>query len=383
MQLRSVALAGAVTGLIMLVTAPMAPAVTPALLTAAITPTPAPAPKPLPKGPRIYKLPYSGGSGFDVCQGNNHAGSTHVGLAAYAWDFCMPIGTPVLAARGGSVLAVRQSSNVGGWGPSFANAANFVVVDHGDGSAGLYMHLMFMGARVKVGDRVDTGQLIAYSGNTGWTSAPHLHFMVMKTDQDDYYTQSMPVLFTDVLTDGGLPLEDNSYTSGNAKVDARYQTPTGPPPFVPFWVQTFRASTLWSGSDDKAVSFGPVGPWSYFQVTAPQAGPRLQVTVAATGEPAFVPASDVGPSGPPPNSTPAGSSLSSAPQAAVALASPPPPAGSAPPQAAPGSGQIVVGDGDTLFSIAKAHQLTVDRLAVLNGLKDPNALSVGQVLKLG
>src|SRR5579884_2693312 len=301
MQLRRLALAGAISGAIMLAAAPAAPAVTPALLTTGIA-TPAVTPKPAPQGPRIYKLPYPGGTSFDVCQGNNHAGWTHMGLGAYAWDFCMPVGSPVVAARGGTVLAVRQGSNIGGWGPKFADDANFVVVDHGDGTAGLYMHLMFRGARVNVGDHVETGQLIAYSGNTGWTSAPHLHFMVMKADKDDFYTQSMPVLFTDVPTDGGLPLEDNTYLSGNAKLDPKYfnaSAASGPPPFQPFWVESFRPTTLWSGADDKAVQFGPAGPWQYFQVTAPQTGPKLQVTVAATGAPAFIPAADVGPSGPP------------------------------------------------------------------------------------
>ena len=46
------------------------------------------------------------------------------------------------------------------------------------------------------------------------------------------------------------------------------------------------------------------------------------------------------------------------------------------------AGQVVVVQGDTLFAIAKAHKLTPDKLATLNGLKDPNALAVGQVLKL-
>src|SRR5258708_7789415 len=127
MQLRSLALAGAITGLTMLVAVPVAPAVSPALLMPSFTPSPTPKPAPAPQGPRIYKLPYPGGSAFDVCQGNNHAGWTHVGLGAYAWDFCMPSGTPVVAARAGTVLAVRQGSNVGGWGPKFASEANFVV----------------------------------------------------------------------------------------------------------------------------------------------------------------------------------------------------------------------------------------------------------------
>jgi murein DD-endopeptidase MepM/ murein hydrolase activator NlpD len=329
---------------------------------------------PEPKGPRIYKLPYPGGLTFEVCQGNNHG--THTGHGQYAWDFCMPTGTPVTAARGGKVRAVRQDSNSGGWGYKFADDANYVIIDHGDGTSGLYMHLMLNGARVKPGDQVSTGQLIAYSGNTGWTSAPHLHFMVMQTVPDDAYAQSVPVLFQDVPSNGGLALEDNSYTSGNATIDARLMNPgasTGPPPFMPFWVETFRPSTLWSGSDEKAIQFGPAGQWQFFQVVAPQSGPRLRVIVAATGAPAFIPAADVGPSGPPPAALP-----EKKPEPAPAVT-----AASQAPALTAGSGQIVVAPGDTLYGIAKAHQVTIDKLIGLNGLKNPNELAVGQVLKIG
>jgi murein DD-endopeptidase MepM/ murein hydrolase activator NlpD len=388
MELRSIALAGALSGLIMLAAVPAAPAVTPALLAPSVTPTPVP---PAPKGPRIYKLPYGGGTTHDVCQGNNHGGSTHTGLGAYAWDFCMPIGTPVGAARGGTVKAVRQDSNRGGWGAKFADDANYIVVDHGDGTAGLYMHLMFNGARVKVGDRVQTGQLLGYSGNTGWTSAPHLHFMVMQTSDDDFYTQSVPVLFLDVPSNGGLPLEDGEYVSGNAPLDNKLapQAAAGPPPFTPFWVETFRPSAVWSGTDDKAVRFGAVGPWQFFQVVAPQSGPRLQVIAASSGASAFVPATDVGPSGAPAAADKAASGPpATAPDKAPAASATTPPdkPAAAPPTTkasdAPATGQIAVAPGDTLFGIAKAHAVTVDRLINLNGLPDPNSLAVGQVLKL-
>ena len=371
MKLSRLALAAALSAFAMLAATPSAPAVSPALLAPSVTPTPAPQPK----GPRIYKLPWGGGQSHEVCQGNNHAGSTHTGLAAYAWDFCMPIGTPIGAARGGTVKAVRQDSNTGGWGYKYADDANYVVVDHGDGTSGLYMHLMFNGARVKVGDHVDTGQLIAYSGNTGWTSAPHLHFMVMATSSDDWYTQSMPVLFTDVPDNGGLPLEDNTYTSGNAPLASGILPAAGPPPFAPFWVETYRGSTLWSGSDDKAVKFGPTAPWQFFQVVAPQTGPRLQVIAAASGAAAFIPAADVGPSGPP------SSARSEAKPETRAESKPDAKAAAAP--APPASGQVAVAAGDTLYSIAKAHSLSVDKLISLNGLADPNALTIGQLLKIG
>src|SRR5207247_1518663 len=119
----------------------------------------------------------AGGVSLRMCQGNNTG--THTGTGQYAWDFCMPIGTPVVASREGTVRAIRQDSNVNGWGPEFADKNNYVVVDHGDGTSALYLHLMFNGVRVNVGERVATGQLLAYSGNTGWSHGPHTHFMVM------------------------------------------------------------------------------------------------------------------------------------------------------------------------------------------------------------
>lgn len=366
-MLRKFARAAALCGLIMLAATPAAPAVSPALLApSSLTPIPTP----VPKGPRIYKLPWGGGQSHDVCQGNNHAGSTHTGLASYAWDFCMPIGTAVGAARGGTVKAVRQDSNTGGWNPKYVNDANYIVVDHGDGTSGLYMHLMFNGARVKVGDQVQTGQLLGYSGDTGWTSAPHLHFMVMQTSSSDYYTQSVPVLFTDVPDNGGLPLEDHTYASGNALLDTRMLTIQGPPPFTPFWVETFRSSTLWSGTDEKAIKFGSTPPWQFFDVVAPQVGPRLQVIAAATGATAFVPAADVGPSGPPPSSKEE-AATPTAPRPATRDAASPP------------AGQVVVAAGDTLYAIARAHAITMDKLISLNGLANPNALTVGELLKVG
>lgn len=373
MKQRSLALASALSAALVLVSAPAAPAVSPAILSPVATPSATPVPPPV--GPRIYKLPYPGRLAFEVCQGNNHKGGTHVGKGAYAWDFCMPLGTPVTAARGGTVKSVRQSSNTGGWGPKFADDANYVVVDHGDGTSTLYMHLMFNGARVKPGDQVQTGQLLAYSGNTGWTSAPHLHFMVMQTVADDVYAQSVPVLFQDVSTNGGLALEDSSYTSGNAQIDPKLMTAgSAPQPrlaFTPFWVESFKPSSLWSGSDDKAVQFGPAGQWQFFQVVAPQSGTRLEVVVATTGAVAFIPAGDVGPSGAPP------AEAAGKPSVAPASVTP----GPAP--AAPSvSGQVRVGAGDTLFGIAKAHQMSIDKLVNLNGLKDPNDLRVGQVLKV-
>lgn len=150
-----------------------------------------------------------------VCQGNNE-GVTHRGLGAFAWDFCERLGTPVVAARAGVVRAIRQDSNIGGWGAKYAGDANYVIVDHGDGTSAIYMHLMQNGARVSLGQHVATGQLLALSGNTGWSSGPHLHFMVMTTIPGNVYSQSIPVSFSDVTTNDGVPVDGHSYLSDNA-----------------------------------------------------------------------------------------------------------------------------------------------------------------------
>ncbi|HLG70816.1 MAG TPA: M23 family metallopeptidase [Chloroflexota bacterium] len=289
-----------------LVAASAAPA--PAAGSLAIFGATAPAPETdsTPRGPRIYKLPYPAGFTFTMCQGNNQGSHTENGK--YAWDFCMPIGTPVVASRAGTVKMIRQDFTEHGVGPAFADKNNFVVVDHGDGTSALYMHLMHMGVKVSVGQHVETGQLLAYSGNTGWSGGPHTHFMVMQSSAYDYYSPSLPVAFADVPDNGGVPLDGMRLASGNASIDPSLILPAcdlgrqagGANGFKPFWVESFRPTAVYSGTGADAVQFGPVSSFQFFQVLAPQSSPRLLVRVAQTGGTAYVPAADVGPSGPPP-----------------------------------------------------------------------------------
>ena len=98
------------------------------------------------------------------------------GLHRYAVDIDVPIGTPILAVADGVVTAI---------GESFMDTdhteghENFVLVKHGDGTAALYGHLTYLGAAVEPGEVVAQGGLIGYSGNTGNSSGPHLHFNVL------------------------------------------------------------------------------------------------------------------------------------------------------------------------------------------------------------
>ncbi|HUW92777.1 MAG TPA: M23 family metallopeptidase [Bacteroidales bacterium] len=85
----------------------------------------------------------------------------------YGQDFRCPIGTKVYATGAGMVYQADNEND--GYG-------NKMIIDHGYGYRSLYGHLSkFV---VKPGQKVKRGDLIAYSGNTGLTSGPHLHYQI-------------------------------------------------------------------------------------------------------------------------------------------------------------------------------------------------------------
>lgn len=97
----------------------------------------------------------------------------------YALDFAADIGTVVVAARAGTVMQVESDfSKAGLVQEKYGGRANFVRILHDDGTMALYAHLATNGVHVRVGQRVSAGQQIGLSGNTGFTTGPHLHFAV-------------------------------------------------------------------------------------------------------------------------------------------------------------------------------------------------------------
>lgn len=96
----------------------------------------------------------------------------------YAVDIVMPVGTPVYAARSGIVLETEDDFYKGGTNKAYSTEANNIRILHDDGSMAVYAHLELEKAQVYPGLEVAAGQLIGYSGNTGFTSGPHLHFAV-------------------------------------------------------------------------------------------------------------------------------------------------------------------------------------------------------------
>lgn len=125
----------------------------------------------------LYLFPYKHGSKYKLDQGYGGKFS-HRDENFYALDFSMDVGTPIYAARGGVVVEVKEDSNRRGTSKAFAKYGNYIVIYHSDGTFASYVHLKKNGAEVSVGDRVKEGDFIGYSGNTGLTTGPHLHFSV-------------------------------------------------------------------------------------------------------------------------------------------------------------------------------------------------------------
>lgn len=129
---------------------------------------------------RPYRAPFAVAKQYPISQAFP-LGLTHTTPDAYyAVDIVMPVGTGIYAARRGTVFEVAGTNFRGGTDiDKDAPHANIIRIMHDDGSHAVYAHLNWNSIRVRPGDRVERGQYIADSGNTGFTSGPHLHFAVV------------------------------------------------------------------------------------------------------------------------------------------------------------------------------------------------------------
>jgi murein DD-endopeptidase MepM/ murein hydrolase activator NlpD len=125
--------------------------------------------------------PLAAGEAYPISQGFNGE-TTHVTPdSTYAVDIVMPIGTAVHAARGGIVMDIEEDFISGGTDfDRYADKANHVRILHDDGTMAVYAHLDLASVEVRRGGRILAGQKIARSGNTGFSSGPHLHFAIQQ-----------------------------------------------------------------------------------------------------------------------------------------------------------------------------------------------------------
>lgn len=155
-----------------------------------------------------YLLPWRAGETYRIGQGNcgrfTHAAGT---IVQYAYDILMPIGTPILASRGGTVLLVEERFPDG---TRIPGQENYINVTHFDGTIAGYVHLTTEGALVEVGDRIQPGQWIGLSGDSGQSTEPHLHYHV----QACRGCATVPVTFRNTRAHPRGLVQGESYTAG-------------------------------------------------------------------------------------------------------------------------------------------------------------------------
>ncbi|HEY8376193.1 MAG TPA: peptidoglycan DD-metalloendopeptidase family protein [Nannocystis sp.] len=162
-----------------------------------------------------FFLPLECGTSALVSQGNN-GGFSHVGQSAYAFDFAVGIGTPLVAIADGTVSNLYAGTLPGdpcynGGGQECSGKANYVTLLHNDGTKSIYAHLSAVS--VTLGQFVPRGTPVGLSGSTGWSTGRHAH-VARQENCGSGWCQSIPVSFVDVPGDG-VPETGDTVTSGN------------------------------------------------------------------------------------------------------------------------------------------------------------------------
>lgn len=154
----------------------------------------------------LYRIPFVSRGGRLISQGFNGGRTHNDDHSRYAVDIALPIGTPIIAARAGVVLDAATDFIGGGTDRRrYGEKANFVRILHDDETMATYAHLSLESVAIKPGQRVGVGQLIALSGNTGYSSGPHLHFAVTKNA--GMKEVSIPFRFIDGVGEVVIPSE--------------------------------------------------------------------------------------------------------------------------------------------------------------------------------
>ncbi len=150
--------------------------------------------------PGAYYLPLECGTSSVITQGN-FGTTSHSGRSKYAFDFGIPLNTPMVAMADGIVDETFDETGPGdncyNGGPSSCFPyANYVALRHGDGSGSIYKHLNRVD--VTVGQFVPRGAVIGLSGSTGYSTGPHAHVMRQELCGTPLSCESMALSFADV-----------------------------------------------------------------------------------------------------------------------------------------------------------------------------------------
>ena len=162
--------------------------------------------------PQPYRAPFAIASDYPVSQAYPDTITHTTSDSRHAVDIAMPVGTDVFAARGGTVFDMSAANFKSGTDATRdMSLANIVRILHDDGTYAIYAHLNWNSIRVRVGDRVERGEYIADSGNTGFSSGPHLHFVVVRNA--GMTMSSVPVQFAGANASPVSPASGRSLTA--------------------------------------------------------------------------------------------------------------------------------------------------------------------------
>jgi dienelactone hydrolase len=185
-------------------------------------------------------LPLPPNTQFTISQGAFGAESHGEAGNQYSWDFDVPYGTAVVAVQSGKVIDVWEPNQGGDCDSKLLDFAHNIKIQHSDGTIAQYVHVQ---SRVKVGDSIRQGKVIAVTAKNGWICQPQLHFSVYESKDHLYPSKNrktLPLFFEGVPDgiakaghNGVVPLlyEEVSFPSGNLTLGGTVYRPPGPGPF--------------------------------------------------------------------------------------------------------------------------------------------------------
>jgi murein DD-endopeptidase MepM/ murein hydrolase activator NlpD len=156
-------------------------------------------------------LPFRKGTEVYVSQGAFGKASHSESGNQYSWDFDVPYGTEVLAVEDGKVVGIWAPEKDGGCDRSYSEFAHNIKIEASDGTVAQYVHIE---PRVKVGQLVKRGEVVAVTARNGFICEPQLHFGIYQS-RDNLYTsptrKTLPVLFDGLP--GGVAKEGLRFTA--------------------------------------------------------------------------------------------------------------------------------------------------------------------------
>lgn len=154
-------------------------------------------------------FPFASGVSLNVRQGA-FGKSSHNELGnQYSWDFQVPFGTEVHSVENGVVIEVWQPQKGGKCSSDYSSFAQNIKIEHADGTVAQYVHIK---TNLKIGNKVQKGEIIALTDKNGWICYPHLHFGVYSDRKhlyDSTERKTIPLTF-EGATDG-LAVEGKTY----------------------------------------------------------------------------------------------------------------------------------------------------------------------------